>query len=138
MLELAPIIGIITGCIAIAGMVYGFGFKFSSLETKVSLIWSVFVEDALRGQVRAGTITHSSPYHIQKLRRTQGGMDLGELIPPSIYSKLNGKKFKSDQDMTLAFIKLIGMSTILEESDRLSITVQEYLAFVCVELKAID
>ena len=135
LIELAPIIGIITGIIAIVGMVYGFGFKFSSLETKVNLIWSVFVEDALRGQIKAGTIGHSSPYHIRAMRRTEGGVDLGELVPPDICSKLEKKKFKSDQEMTLAFIKLIGMPTILEESGKLSITVQEYLAFICVELK---
>ena len=134
LIELAPIVGIITGLIAIVGMVYGFGFKFSSLETKVNLIWSVFVEDALRGQVRAGTITHSSPYHIQKMRRTEGGVDLGELIPPEIYAKLEKKKFRSDQEMALAFIKLKGMPTILNDSGNLSITVQEYLAFICVEL----
>ena len=135
LIELAPIIGIITGIVAIAGMVYGFGFKFSSLETKVNLIWSVFVEDALRGQLKAGTITHSSPYRITNMRRTEGGEKLGELIPPEIYSKLEKKKFKSDQDVTLAFIKLMGMPTILKESGKLSITVQEYLAFICVELK---
>ena len=135
LIELAPVIGIITGIVAIVGMVYGFGFKFSSLETKVNLIWSVFVEDALRGQIKAGTIAHSSPYRITKMRRTEDGADLGELISPDICSKLGKKKFKSDQDMTLAFIKLIGMPTILEESGKLSITVQEYLAFICVELR---
>ena len=69
------------------------------------------------------------------MRRTEGGEELGELISPDICSKLRKRKFKSDQEMTLAFIKLIGMPTILEECDRLSITVQEYLAFICVELK---
>jgi len=135
LIELAPVIGIITGIVAIVGMVYGFGFKFSSLETKVNLIWSVFVEDALRGQIKAGTIAHSSPYRITQMRRTEDGADLGELVSPDICSKLVKKKFKSDQEMTLAFIKLIGMPTILEESGKLSITVQEYLAFICVELR---
>ena len=135
LIELAAIVGIITGIIAIIGMVYGFGFKFSSLETKVNLIWSVFVEDALRGQVRAGTIAHSSPYRITNMRRTEGGAHLGELIPSEIYTKLEKKRFKSDQDVTLAFIKLMGMPTILEESSKLSITIQEYLAFICVEFK---
>jgi len=135
LIELAPIIGIITGIVAIVGMVYGFGFKFSSLETKVNLIWSVFVEDALRKQVKAGTITHSSPFHIRKRRLTEDGVELGELVSPDICSKFGKKKFKSDQEMTLAFIKLMGMPTILNESNRLSITVQEYLAFICVELK---
>ena len=64
------IFGIATSIIAISGIIYGFGFKFSRLETRVNLIWSVFVEDALRNQVRAGTLSHSSPYH-----RTQSGYD---------------------------------------------------------------
>ena len=135
LIELAPIVGIITGIVAIVGLVYGFGFKFSSLETKVNLIWSVFVEDALRGQIKAGTIAHSSPYRITQMRRTEDGADLGELVSPDICSRLGKKKFKSDQEMTLAFIKLIGMPTVLEESGKLSITVQEYLAFICVELR---
>ena len=46
--EIVSVIGAISGILAFAGIIYGFGVKFSRLETKVSLIWGVFVEDALR------------------------------------------------------------------------------------------
>lgn len=60
--EILSVIGAISGILAVAGIVYGFGVKFSRLETKVTLIWSVFVEDSLRNQVARGMLAHHSPY----------------------------------------------------------------------------
>ena len=77
--ELLSIIGAISGILAVAGIVYGFGVKFSRLETKVTLIWSVFVEDSLRNQVKSGMLAHHSPYH-----RTEMSDHLGELVPSII------------------------------------------------------
>ena len=128
--EWAPIIGIMTGGLAASATIYGFGFKFSKLETRVNLIWSVFVEDALRNQVKAGVLSHSSPY-----KRTESGLAFGEIVPASIFSKLSKKTFKSDQALTNAFIKEMGINSIIEESDRLEITVQEYLALGVCSLK---
>ena len=124
------IFGIATSIIAISGIIYGFGFKFSRLETRVNLIWSVFVEDALRNQVRAGTLSHSSPYH-----RTQSGYELGELVPAKVFSKLSNKSFRSDQELTTALIRELGLDTIIEESDKLNITVQEFLAISICTIK---
>ena len=128
--EWAPVVGIVTGGLAAAGTIYGFGFKFSKLETRVNLIWSVFVEDALRNQVRSGLLTHSSPY-----QKTVFGENLGELVPPEINSKLSKQKFKSDHELATAFIKEIGLNTLINESSRLEITVQEFLALSMCTLK---
>lgn len=128
--EWAPIVGIVTGGLAASVTIYGFGFKFSKLETRVNLIWSVFVEDALRNQVKAGLLSHSSPYKL-----TETGLAFGEIVPASIFSKLSKKTFKSDQALTNAFIKEMGINTIIEESDKLNITVQEYLALSVCSLK---
>ena len=40
--EIISIIGAISGILAVAGIIYGFGVKFSRLETKVSLIYIYF------------------------------------------------------------------------------------------------
>ena len=129
-MEWLPIMGAVTGCLAIAGTLYGFGFKFSRLETRVNLIWSVFVEDALRNQVRSGFLTHSSPY-----KRTESGESFGDLVSPAIFSKLTKKNFKSDHALTTALIKEVGLTNIINESDKLDITLQEYLALCVCTLK---
>ena len=114
--EIVSIIGAISGVLAVAGMIYGFGVKFSRLETKVSLIWGVFVEDALRNQVKVGMLAHHSPYH-----RTEMSEHLGELVPPVIISKLIRKKIVCDDELTSLIIKEMGYSTVVDESRKLDI-----------------
>jgi|TARA_R110000787_G_scaffold275006_1_gene383392 hypothetical protein len=128
--EWAPIIGIVTGSLAAAGTIYGFGFKFSKLETRVNLIWSVFVEDALRNQVRSGFLTHSSPY-----KKTESGEGLGELIPPEVNLKLRKRPFKTDHKLATDLIQEMGLNAIIDKSQDLNITVQEYIALSVCTLK---
>ena len=131
--EVISIIGAISGVLAVAGIIYGFGVKFSRLETKVSLIWGVFVEDALRNQVKVGMLAHHSPYH-----RTEMSEHLGELVPSVIISKLIRKKIVSDDGLTSAIIKEMGYSTVVEESRRLDISVQEFLALSVGTVRGIE
>ena len=131
--EIISIIGAISGVLAVAGIVYGFGVKFSRLETKVSLIWGVFVEDALRNQVKVGMLAHHSPYH-----RTEMSEHLGELVPSVIISKLIRKKIVSDDGLTSEIIKEMGYSTVVEESRKLDISVQEFLALSVGTVRGIE
>jgi len=134
--EWAPIVGIITGGLAAAGTIYGFGFKFSKLETRVNLIWSVFVEDALRNQVRSGLLTHSSPY-----KKTEYGESFGEMVPAAINQKLHKRtvgsrpNLKNDHEIATALIREMGLNTIIDKSQDMDITVQEYLALCVCTIK---
>jgi hypothetical protein len=128
--EWAPVVGIVTGSLAAAGTIYGFGFKFSKLETRVNLIWTVFVEDALRNQVRSGLLTHSSPY-----TKTEYGESLGEVVSPEITKKINKRSFKTDHELATALIKEVGLNTIINKSQDMNITVQEFLALGVCTLK---
>ena len=131
--EIVSIIGAISGVLAVAGMIYGFGVKFSRLETKVSLIWGVFVEDALRNQVKVGMLAHHSPYH-----RTEMSEHLGELVPPVIISNLIRKKIVCDDELTSLIIKEMGYSTVVDESRKLDISVQEFLALSVGTVRGIE
>ena len=131
--EIVSIIGAISGVLAVAGMIYGFGVKFSRLETKVSLIWGVFVEDALRNQVKVGMLAHHSPYH-----RTEMSEHLGELVPPVNISKLIRKKIVCDDELTSLIIKEMGYSTVVDESRKLDISVQEFLALSVGTVRGIE
>jgi hypothetical protein len=128
--EWAPIVGIVTGCLAAAGTIYGFGFKFSKLETRVNLIWTVFVEDALRNQVRSGFLTHSSPY-----RKTEYAESLGETVPPEVNQRISRRSFKNDHELATALIQEMGLDTIINKSQDMNITVQEFLAISVCALK---
>ena len=131
--EILSIIGAISGILAVAGIVYGFGVKFSRLETKVTVIWSVFVEDSLRNQVKLGMLAHHSPY-----QRTEMSEHLGELVPSVIISKLIRKKITSDDTLTSALIKEMGYPAVVEESRRLDISVQEFLALSVGTIRGIE
>ena len=131
--EILSIIGASSGILAVAGIVYGFGVKFSRLETKVTLIWSVFVEDSLRHQVARGMLAHHSPY-----QRTEMSDHLGELVPSIIISKLIRKKITSDDQLTSAIIKEKGYVTILADSRQLNISVQEFLALSVGTVRGIE
>ena len=121
--EIISIIGAVSGVLAVAGIIYGFGVKFSRLETKVSLIWSVFIEDALRTQVKAGLLAHHSPY-----RRTTASLHFGEIVSTTTISKLKKRDLKSDDTLTTAIIRIMGYEIVREESRKLDITVHEFLA----------
>jgi len=131
--EIVSVIGAISGILAFAGIIYGFGVKFSRLETKVSLIWGVFVEDALRNQVKVGMLAHHSPYH-----RTEMSEHLGELVPSVIISKLIRKNIPKDDALTSAIIKEMGYSTVVESSRKLDISVQEFLALSVGTVRGIE
>ena len=131
--EILSIIGAISGILAVAGIVYGFGVKFSRLETKVTLIWSVFVEDSLRHQVKLGMLAHHSPY-----QRTEMSNHLGELVPSSTISKLIRKHITSDDVLTSALIKEMGYPAVVEESRKLNIDVQEFLALSIGTIRDIE
>ena len=128
--EWAPVVGIVPGGLAAAGTIYGFGFKFSKLETRVNLIWTVFVEDALRNQVRSGLLTHSSPY-----KKTEYAESLGEMVPPEINKKISKRSFKNDHELATALIREMGLNTIIDKSQDMNITVQEFLAVSVCTLK---
>ena len=68
-------------------------------------------------------LAHHSPYH-----RTEMSEHLGELVPSVIISKLIRKKIVSDDGLTSEIIKEMGYSTVVEESRKLDISVQEFLA----------
>ena len=121
--EIISIIGAISGVLAVAGIIYGFGVKFSRLETKVSLICSVFIEDALRTQDKAALLAHHSPY-----RRTTESLHLGEIVSTTTISKLKKRDLKSDDTLTTAIIRIMGYEIVREESRKLDITVHEFLA----------
>ena len=121
--EFISIVGALSGILAVAGIIYGFGVKFSRLETKVGLIWSVFIEDALRTQVKAGMLAHHSPYC-----RTTESLQFGEVVSAQTISKLKKKDFKSDDILTSAIIRIMGYEIVREESRKLDITVHEFLA----------
>ena len=131
--EVLSIIGAISGILAVAGIVYGFGVKFSRLETKVTSSWSGFVEDSLRNQVKLGMLAHHSPY-----QRTEMSDHLGELVPSIIISKLIRKKITSDDTLTAALIKEMGYPAVVEESRRLDISVQEFLALSVGTIRGIE
>ena len=131
--DILPVIGAISGILAFAGIIYGFGVKFSRLETKVTLIWGVFVEDSLRNQVKSGMLAHHSPY-----TRTELSQHLGEIVPPLIISKLIRKKITDDDQLTSAIIKEMSYSTIVSESRKLDISVQEFLALSVGTVRGVE
>ena len=132
--EIISIIGATSGVVAVAGMIYGFGVKFSKIETKVNLIWSVFIEDSLRNQVKSGMLIHHSPYQ----RTPSAVAKYGEIVPPDILLRLRKREFKNDELLSSALIKAMGYEVIRERSRDLDITVHDFIALGIGSVRGID
>ena len=78
-------------------------------------------------------LAHHSPY-----QRTEMSNHLGELVPSIIISKLIRKKITSDDTLTSALIKEMGYPAVVEESRRLDISVQEFLALSVGTIRGIE
>ena len=101
------------------------GYKFSRIETRLDLIWSIFVEDALRQQVRRGNLTHSSPYKLNRSLTSES------FLNKSSMSKLSNKSHLNDQQLALEIVSTVGFDVISQSSMENKMTTQEYIA-VCV------
>ena len=118
-------VGALTGILSLLGIIYMLGYKFSRIETRLDLIWSIFVEDALRDQMRNGNLTHSSPYQLRRdLKPTQ-------FLSLSTARSLCSLRHLSDQKLALEILSYVGFEYISHWSMENEMTTQEYLA-MCV------
>ena len=101
------------------------GYKLSSIETRLTLIWSVYVEDALRHQVRRGNLHHSSPY---KLNRS---LSSEQFIGNNYMHRLGKKSHLTDERLAFEIISMMGFDLISKSSMECDMSIQEYVA-MCV------
>ena len=121
----SAVVGALTGILSLVGIIYMLGYKFSRIETRLDLIWSIFVEDALRQQVRRGNLTHSSPYKLNRSLTSES------FLNKSSMSKLSNKSHLNDQQLALEIVSTVGFDVISQSSMENKMTTQEYIA-VCV------
>ena len=125
-------VGASTGILSLLGIIYMLGYKFSRIETRLDLIWSIFVEDALRDQMRRVNLTHSSPY---KLRRD---LQPTKFLPIETARMLCSVSHLSDQKLAMEIISQVGFSYISHWSMESGMTTQEYLAMCVGAVRTVD
>ena len=125
-------VGALTGILSLLGIIYMLGYKFSRIETRLDLIWSIFVEDALRDQMRSGNLTHSSPYKLRRDLKPTNFLHLGFL------TQLESKKYLDDQKLALEIIATVGFEYISHWSMENAMTTQEYLAMCVGAVRTVD
>jgi len=101
------------------------GYKLSSIETRLTLIWSVFVEDALRQQVRRGNLSHSSPYTLVR------SLTSDQFIDKDSINRFSTKSHLTDQQLALEIISVLGFDFISKSSMEHDMSTQEYVA-LCI------
>ena len=121
----SAIVGAFTGILSLVGIIYMLGYKLSSIETRLTLIWSVYVEDALRHQVRRGNLHHSSPY---KLNRS---LSSEQFIGNNYMHRLGKKSHLTDERLAFEIISMMGFDLISKSSMECDMSIQEYVA-MCV------
>ena len=57
------------------------------------------------------------------------------MVPAEINQKLHKRTFKTDHELATAFIREMGLNTIINRSQDMDITVQEYLALCVCTIK---
>jgi len=125
-LQVASVIGAVAGLSSFLGIVLAYVTKLSKMETKLDLIWKVFVEDALRAQVTTGILSHSSPYLL-----SSKSDQYRDLIPPEILQKMKNKNTSNDYQLVEEYIKHVGFDEVSKRSSERGMSNQAYLA-ICV------
>ena len=108
------------------------GYKLSSIETRLTLIWSIFVEDSLRQQVRRGNLSHSSPYTLSRSLTSE------QFIGDNFVHRLSKKSHLSDHRLALEIISTLGFDFISKSSMEHDMTTQEYVAMCVVAVRSLD
>jgi len=124
--QVTSIVGAFAGLCSFVGIILTYVTKLSKMETKIDLIWKVFVEDGLRYQVKIGTLHHSSPYSLSD--RFSKHIDL---VSAQTVAYLQGKNIVDPYLLVEEYIRYVGFTAVLEESRKRDLTTQEYLA-LCV------
>ena len=125
-LQIASVIGAVAGLSSFVGIVLAYVTKLSKMETKLDLIWKVFVEDALRAQVKTGILSHSSPYYL-----STKSDQYRDLVPPEILQKMKDKNTSNDYQLVEEYIKHVGFDEVSKRSSERGMSNQKYLA-ICV------
>lgn len=138
-MDIASIIGAVTGCLSLAGIIYLVGYLKGTIDTKVKCLeqyppaetalmaktmWDIYVVDALRQ--RPDLAQHASSFKL-----TQNG---NNLIPNDIKSLLTRIDFNPIDSEALAtgwlVVKVLGLPTIEKMAREKDLSVQEAIAIL--------
>jgi hypothetical protein len=149
--DIASIVGAVTGTLSLAGVVYMAGYWKGQVDTDrkawqeaislyppaethkmVQTLWDIYVMDALRN--RPDLANHGSGYSIK---------ESGESLIPSVIKKaLQEFPVCTDHKMPTEshgwlVVKCLGVSTIIELSQTLGLTVQETTGLLSLYMKEV-
>lgn len=125
------VIAAVPGILALVGVLYALVVRLTRIETRLDLIWTVFVEEGLRQQVQLGNLKHSSPYRLTPKSSLYGNSLLDSATLALFRHNLIHNKYKNDFDMMSKLIGYMGFDTVSALSASHNLTIREYLA-LCV------
>jgi len=128
--QVASIVGAVAGLSSFLGIILTYVVKLSKMETKIDLIWKVFVEDALRAQVKTGILSHDSAYSLSTVPAMKSGQ-YRDLISSKILKKIRSKNTSNDYQLAEEYIKYVGFDEISKLSRERDMSNQEYIA-ICI------
>lgn len=150
-MDIASIVGAVTGTLSLAGVVYMAGYWKGQVDTDrkdwkdaisqyppaethkmVQTLWDIYVIDALRN--RPDLANHGSGYNINKTGES--------LIPPSIKKALQEFPVCTDHSMPTEshgwlVVKCLGITTIRELSQSTGLTLQETTALLSLYMEEV-
>ena len=142
--EIGAIVGSITGVVSLLCVIYGFGFKFGKMETKLDLLWSIDVEDALRRQRVSGLVQKQSPYALttqarEKLEstRSQEVQKKVQAFIDRILPRLN-HRLVSDSELAVIIVKHMGHNLVRKRCEELDWPISEYLATLITAIREVQ
>lgn len=131
------ILGLISGLIAIMGVVYNIG----KMSTKLDILWSAYEADARSSARWRGTMEKSSEWKLTN----KGQAMIPEEIKKEIDTKFNKRTVKSflrlgkSNPNSIGIVDIIkslgGISSLTTDADRLGIPVSEFIAMIGTYIK---
>ena len=125
------IIAWIPGILALVGVLYALVVRLTRIETRLDLIWKIFVEEGLRNQMQLGNLQHSSPYRLTSKSLSLGNSLLDSDTLRIFRGNLLRQRYRDDFEMMHKLIHHMGFDTVSTLSTNHNLSIKEYLA-LCI------
>jgi len=146
--NIASIVGAVSGCLSLLGLVYLFGYRLGKIDsalneckrtcqdyppaemwTMVKTLWDVYVMDALR--LRPDLAAHGSRFKLKK----EGEDLIPDYIKPLLDRIPHNPGLKEDIATGYSVVKHIGLELLSQMAEEKKVSIQEAIALLSTYLE---
>lgn len=130
--DIVALSGLATGVLALIGMVYAVGYKLGKIETKISFLWGIAMEEAIKGQKNRGNLRRDSAIALTDQQRELYGANSNADVREALEGIGKRRRLPTDtSEISYIVIRELSFDVVAGRAEELELTMHDYLAF-CV------